>query len=86
MKKFNSTLNKGFNMTFANGITASVQWELGIIAIIILAKTSLSQKKQVLIQQKWPHGMKAANGLQISSTTPWMMLLGIFHQMKCCSF
>lgn len=26
MKKFNSTLNKGFNMTFANGITASVQW------------------------------------------------------------
>mgnify|MGYP000180484731 CR=1 FL=1 len=29
MKKFNSTLNKGFNMTFANGITASVQWGTG---------------------------------------------------------
>ena len=77
MKKFNSTLNKGFNMTFANGITASVQWG---------AKTSLSQKKQVLIQQKWPHGMKTTNGLQISSATPVMMLLGISPQMKCCSF
>lgn len=29
MKKFNSTSNKGFNMTFANGITASVQWGAG---------------------------------------------------------
>lgn len=29
MKKFNSTANKGFNMTFANGITASVQWGAG---------------------------------------------------------
>lgn len=29
MKKFNSTSNKGFNMTFANGITASVQWGTG---------------------------------------------------------
>lgn len=29
MKKFNSTLNKGFRMTFANGITASVQWGAG---------------------------------------------------------
>lgn len=86
MKKFNSTSNKGFNMTFANGITASVQWELGITAITILVKTSLSQKKQVLIQQKWPHGMKTTNGLQISSATPVMMLLGISPQMKCCSF
>lgn len=29
MKKFNSTSNKGFHMTFANGITASVQWGAG---------------------------------------------------------
>ena len=29
MKKFNSTSNKGSNMTFANGITASVQWGAG---------------------------------------------------------
>lgn len=29
MKKFNSTSNKGFNMTFANGITASVQCGAG---------------------------------------------------------
>lgn len=29
MKKFESTLNKGFHMTFANGITASVQWGTG---------------------------------------------------------
>ena len=25
-KKFNSTARKGFHMTFANGLTASVQW------------------------------------------------------------
>lgn len=86
MKKFNSTLNKGFNMTFANGITASVQWGLGITAITISAPTFPSQKKQVLIRQKQPHGMKAVSGLQISSTTPAMMLLGISPQMKCCSF
>lgn len=28
-KKFNSTLRKGFNMTFENGLTISVQWGAG---------------------------------------------------------
>lgn len=28
-KKFNSTMRKGFYMTFANGLTASVQWGAG---------------------------------------------------------
>ena len=28
-KKFNSTMRKGFHMTFANGLTASVQWGAG---------------------------------------------------------
>ena len=28
-KKFNSTVRKGFHMTFANGLTASVQWGAG---------------------------------------------------------
>jgi hypothetical protein len=86
MKKFNSTSNKGFNMTFANGITASVQWGAGNYCDNHFSKDFSSQKKQVLIQQKWPHGMKTTNGLQISSATPVMMLLGISPQMKCCSF
>lgn len=29
MKKFNSTMRKGFNMTFENGLTISVQWGAG---------------------------------------------------------
>ena len=29
MKKFVSTMNKGFHMTFANGLTVSVQWGAG---------------------------------------------------------
>ena len=29
MSKFVSTMRKGFQMTFANGITASVQWGVG---------------------------------------------------------
>ncbi len=29
MSKFVSTLNKGFNMTFENGISISVQWGVG---------------------------------------------------------
>lgn len=28
-KKFNSTMRKGFQMTFENGMTASVQWGAG---------------------------------------------------------
>lgn len=28
-KKFNSIMRKGFHMTFANGLTASVQWGAG---------------------------------------------------------
>ena len=29
MSKFVSTFNKGFNMTFENGISISVQWGVG---------------------------------------------------------
>lgn len=29
MKKFRSTMRKGFHMTFENGLTASVQWGSG---------------------------------------------------------
>ena len=29
MKKFNSTMRKGFGMTFENGLTISVQWGAG---------------------------------------------------------
>jgi hypothetical protein len=29
MKRFKSTMRKGFHMTFANGLTASVQWGAG---------------------------------------------------------